>query len=435
MSWSAFNLNWNCSCVGEVPTEKECISLHIDENSPQKAVGRQASRSSNNDSLESKLYSATPDQPLERVPVREGNVWYFPSLQDWRSVLSPTSIWAKEVSLSLFVNGFSFSEISSANPTCAEMQDVKEQTVCLSPFSQVIPCILGIDKLLSEFKVFRVLCPPKCQYYFGVRVDASSASDPEEALEQTEKLRRRWISDILDVVSIVAASLLPNFKITCAPVGNVLHTSKRLMAGYLIHSPTVSDSDMSSNSSIVSVQYGDLQAYHQGFAQLNIYEDASCRCLIFVIPIQKDTTILDGANPQTFRIDRHRFSTRAEAERGLWLRAMQNIKVKLRVAAPSPSEEELEVFREAIMEKAKEVEASVKADIGMLTGMPLLQRCPQALVSRIDYSGPSEIPLEHWSKADKDSPLALHIDDPPHGLSTVREDREDEEPSVFGVAA
>merc|ERR1712226_121320 len=92
-------------------------------------------------------FSATPNQPLLGVPVREGSLWHL-SAQD---TFVP-------VTFSLYVNGFAFST-----------SDGLEVSVSLSPFSLVRNCRFqsGVCSKLKSFKVTLLEPDPCC--YFAVR--------------------------------------------------------------------------------------------------------------------------------------------------------------------------------------------------------------------------------------------------------------------------
>jgi hypothetical protein len=75
-----------------------------------------------------------------------------------------------------------------------------------------------------------------------------------------------------------------------------------------------------------------------------------------------------GVDCSCFSIDGHHFSARSSAEKAFWLRAISNVKVKLRHRAENPSPQELAHYRTSVADGARFLRD------GGLPQMPVLQR-------------------------------------------------------------
>mmetsp|Transcript_60876 Transcript_60876/g.156908 ORF Transcript_60876/g.156908 Transcript_60876/m.156908 type:complete len:444 (-) Transcript_60876:82-1413(-) len=263
-------------------------------------------------------YSASTDQPLRGVPIREGELWLLSAEEE-----------VAVVSLSLYVNGFAF------------WHKGREHSFSLSPFALVRNCKFqattseGVD--LSDFKCFKVsLFTQGACFYFGARAVGGNDRDAEEE-------RSRWVIDISRAMRLVTQSLFPQFAIACEPLQAIGMTHRRLMAGYLLH-----HDDMLT----ASVLYCELHPQGNDHGNLLVYENELCQVLLMQICITERSTCCEkvGISCSCFSVEEHLFSTRTLAERKLWLRAISNVKVKLQNRAPAPTEEELGQYRVAIAE-------------------------------------------------------------------------------------
>lgn len=266
-------------------------------------------------------YSSASDQPLRGVPIREGGLWLLSAEEE-----------VALVTLSLYVNGFAFSHKG------------REHSFSLSPFALVRNCKFqattagGVD--LSDFKCFKVsLFTQSTCLYYGVRSSGGNEQDAEEE-------RSRWVIDISRAMRLVTQSLFPPFGILCDPLESVAQTTRRLMAGYLVHHD---------DGSTVSILYCELHPQSNDQSKLALYENELCQVLVMDIYINERSTCCEkvGISCSCFSVEDHLFSTRTLAERKLWLRAISNVKVKLQNRAPSPTGEELRQYRAAIKEHIK----------------------------------------------------------------------------------
>ncbi|CAJ1403793.1 unnamed protein product [Effrenium voratum] len=261
----------------------------------------------------------------------------------------------ESVTFSLYVNGFAFSTL-----------DGREASVSLSPFSLIRNCRFqsGECSRLKSFKVSLQEPDPCC--YFAVR-----STEEREAEEE----RSEWVLGLSHTILLIIDSLLPMAELSCDPVPGVPKTSRRLLAGYLIHRD---DADN------VSVVYCELQAPVGPRASLVIYENELCNGSIMEIPIFETSVCCDvvGINCSCFVVEGHHFASQSSSERKLWLRALSNLKVKLQNKAPEPTQQELLHFRSAIRENIQTLEATQEPRISRNPLLRLLEKPPKAFHGR-----------------------------------------------------
>merc|ERR1719183_2958474 len=125
----------------------------------------------------------------------------------------------------------------------------------------------------------------------------------------------------------------------------------------------------------VSVVYCELHTHWDGAAKFVAYEDEYCAAPVMQISMRVHTSITErvGIDCSCFSVDGHHFSTRTYTEKVLWLRAISNVKVKLRHGAANPTAGELVHYRSSVIECAK----------GVVRGPP---KAPRALLPRRESS-------------------------------------------------
>lgn len=287
-------------------------------------------------------YSTAPDQPLLGVPIREGDVWHL-SAQDR----------FETVSLSLYVNGFTFSTLEGL-----------EASISLSPFSLVRNCKFqsGECSKLKSFKVSLLEPHPCC--YFAVRDGCDREAEDE---------RSDWVLGLSHTILLITHSLLPTFSLTCEPLPEIPQTARRLMAGYLIHRD---------DGNSISVLFCELCAHRGSSARLVLYENDLCANPIMDILITESSVCCDvvGINCSCFIVDSHQFATKTPSERKIWLRALSNVKVMIQNRAPEPTDEELVHYRISIQEHIAALEAILELRIA---SDPLLIRCPRKSIRSV----------------------------------------------------
>merc|ERR1719150_255615 len=105
----------------------------------------------------------------------------------------------------------------------------------------------------------------------------------------------------------------------------------------------------------VSLVYGELHAQWDASAGFVADEDDCCEVQVVQLSIDMQTCVSErvGIDCSCFSLGDHHFSARSCAEKMLWLRAISNVKVKLRHWAANPSRRELRQYRASILEHAK----------------------------------------------------------------------------------
>mmetsp|Transcript_45586 Transcript_45586/g.99104 ORF Transcript_45586/g.99104 Transcript_45586/m.99104 type:complete len:369 (+) Transcript_45586:3-1109(+) len=144
----------------------------------------------------------------------------------------------------------------------------------------------------------------------------------------------------------VTASLFPPHAIVVSPVPGVPATQTRIMAGYMLYLGDVE---------CVMLFYCELHANSGGEARMVLYSDEGCEREMMTVFLT-DTSVVctrKGAYCTVFGVDTKLFCARSIEEKDLWLRAVSNVKVKLMFDAPDPSDEELAMYRAAVMERVE----------------------------------------------------------------------------------
>eukprot|EP00929_Paragymnodinium_shiwhaense_P044540 TRINITY_DN22838_c0_g1_i1.p1 TRINITY_DN22838_c0_g1~~TRINITY_DN22838_c0_g1_i1.p1 ORF type:complete len:725 (+),score=171.52 TRINITY_DN22838_c0_g1_i1:119-2293(+) len=241
----------------------------------------------------------------------------------------------QRVCLTVYENGMSVTPLSEE-----DMESVKPHSRAWSPFTLVETCQVQATRQDHSMAVFKLtILRKECSdlfYYFG-------CCGPE-AQEQ----RDRWLSIIQKAISKVTMSLIPEHAIRVRPVPGVPGTVSRLMAGYLMR---LVEAD------VVALYYCELQAYSEGEAKLMLYQDEWCEHEVGNVAISNTSVVSTrkGEYCTILGMDSSLFCARTWKEKELWLRAVSNVKVKLMFDAPSPTQEELDVYRSAVLERVEEV--------------------------------------------------------------------------------
>lgn len=150
------------------------------------------------------------------------------------------------------------------------------------------------------------------------------------------------------------ASLFPPHDIVVSPVPNVELTQRRILAGYLLMFENYREAADAS----VCIVYGDLGSYHSGEATLTIYTNDRCASQVDSFKITGEVPITTYGTDycSIFEVDCCHFCARTRDEMLLWTRALINVKIKLLHGAPNPTEQDLEVFRSAVLEQVVQLE-------------------------------------------------------------------------------
>lgn len=265
-------------------------------------------------------YDAKLDLPLMGAPIRTGEVLY----------LGPNNVGPKEetscfikADLHLHSNGIVI------RPHASETSPIP---LTWSPFTLVQACRLHThqaDQALQHHRLFKVSI-----FQFGTTcIFAAQGQDPE--IE-----RARWVADVSRALRAFTQSLLTSFSIRTKPLMGAPWTNTRLVAGYLL----MCDDDG------VSLIYAELHGHSDGSAAWVCYENEGCVNQVMRLNIRLESHVSErvGIDCSCFGFDTHHFSARTAAEKQLWLRAISNVKVKLRHGAPNPSAQDLHHYRSSI---------------------------------------------------------------------------------------
>lgn len=165
--------------------------------------------------------------------------------------------------------------------------------------------------------------------------------------EDADAERARWVADVARGIRVLTQSLFPPFTMCTLPLMGAKWTATRLLAGYMILC----------HHSDVFLAYCELHAQKDLDAAFVAYKDDYCDARIVHCSISVNTSISErvGVDCSCFSIDGHHFTTRSNAEKNLWLRAISNVKTKMRHNAGNPSDIELCQYRAAIAESIEEV--------------------------------------------------------------------------------
>eukprot|EP00929_Paragymnodinium_shiwhaense_P109417 TRINITY_DN75831_c0_g1_i1.p1 TRINITY_DN75831_c0_g1~~TRINITY_DN75831_c0_g1_i1.p1 ORF type:complete len:749 (-),score=167.42 TRINITY_DN75831_c0_g1_i1:140-2386(-) len=265
------------------------------------------------------VFDAAVSQTLVGRPLRSGVVWHVP-MDDAHKF--------RRVKLALHANGLRASPVEGPDPRFPPV------SVAWSPFTVVQACAMHNEHLTnatSHARLFKVSI-----VHHGVAL--LFATEGDDAYEE----RARWVADIARGLRQLTLSLFPRFRMTADPLEERPWTRMRLLAGYTLMC----------DSGGVSLVYCELHAHYNQRANFVGYEDETCNTKVLQIPITATAQLSErvGADCSCFSIENQNFSARTRAERALWLRALSNLKVKIKHSMSNPTAEDLVLYRQAINE-------------------------------------------------------------------------------------
>jgi len=269
------------------------------------------------------IFQSEPHLPLVGDIIRMGEVLHL-SPDDGRSF--------RLVKLVLYPNGMS---ITPCRP--GDRGSIVE--VAWSPFSLVQACRLHsmqADECQPWMRLFKVSI-----FHHGLTHFFATQGD------RADMERARWVADVSRTLRALTQSLFPAFTIRTDPHPGASWTGTRLLAGYLLLYDELG----------VSRVYGELHAHWDNNAAFAAYEDDCCDVQIVHLTIDMATCVSDrvGIDCSCFSLGDHHFAARSCAEKMLWLRAISNVKVKLRHWASNPSRTDLRHYRAAIKEHVRQL--------------------------------------------------------------------------------
>jgi hypothetical protein len=305
-------------------------------------------------------YMAALDGPLMGIPLRIGQVHYMQSGRNTRF---------QPATLALYVNGF------TVNLREVELGDdiAQEVSIAWSPFCLVQACRLHSEKAdlaVPWMRLFKVSVFHHGSTHFFA-VEGANAE-----LERT-----RWVADLSRALRSFTQSLFVPYGLCVEPIPGNDFTGMRILAGYLLKC----------DKKDVLLVYGELHAQQNGQVQVLFYEDAHCSCKLFDVVMDEYTQVSEhvAVDCSCFTLDCHHFAARSSAERALWLRAISNLKVKLRHTSDDPTAREITAYRASILECAR---SQCAEDTNIMTYAPMLpKRRQDRLVSKM-VSGDRDVP-------------------------------------------
>ncbi|CAK8988330.1 unnamed protein product [Durusdinium trenchii] len=310
-------------------------------------------------------YSAEMDLPLNQPPMRSGEVWHL-CQEDGKTF--------EKVILSIHSNGFAIRYPDD---------DYSLMSIAWSPFSLVQACRLHTiqaDQSQPWLRLFKVsVFHHGLTHFFATH---GLGADTERA---------RWVADVSRALRILTQSLFPSFQLAVFPLPGASWTSTRLLAGYML---LYDDQG-------VSLVYGELHAHCDNTAGFAAYEDDACKVQVVHLAIDTNTCVSErvGIDCSCFSLGDHHFSTRTCAEKMLWLRAISNVKVKLRHLAATPTPTELRFYRAAVREQINSLPPASDSD-----PQPALLPRRRSNLSQLPRAGPVQaLPMMSMSSPKPDS--------------------------------
>lgn len=286
------------------------------------------------------VYSTAGPQPLLGEVLRKAPVWMLVESQAGGEAV-------EHGDLQLYANGLRFQREESSwgqeNPTL---------DVLLVPFSFVRPVAMQSAALMESMSPVPFSKILSVTLYLEGRTHFFCFGGWEE--HEAQGCCMQWVNDISRGIRWVTESLFINGSCfqTASPTAE--DDSNRLMAGYLLHSDP---------GEKVRMLYVELQPPREGKARVTLYDDFACSGEIdkeAVIDARTPSYEKVGAECSCFCVGSLQLSARTVFERQLWLRAVQNLKVKLQSRGPDPRAEELNSWREAINEHIRENAGKLK---------------------------------------------------------------------------
>lgn len=320
-----------------------------------------------------RLLTLSLSDPVGGTPVRSGELVHVTAEGD-----------ALPCTVLLFSAGFYAVSRTSSHTT----------SVAWSPFTVIreasVLASTGSERELPGF----TLCIPAHSLRFAFAAPAAvGMSQKAECLH--------WLRDMAGSLRDFTRSLFPPSLIAVEPLAHVPHTLRRIMAGYLLRAE---------QDGAASLVYCELQAYCRGSSQLVMYDNECCRHRDSSISLTGLTKVVDrmGVDSSLFSVGGLSFCARTVEEKRVWLRAITNVKVKILNGAPIPSEEDLAMFRSAVLERVVSLEVSTPIDEDAEIERPMENILMCDVLSR---------PTTMWPRAHCGSPVfsaaTLHTSRPP----------------------
>jgi hypothetical protein len=266
-------------------------------------------------------YAADANLPLTGIPLRVGEVLYMHSGERTQFATAM---------LTLYHNGFHIRSHGAAEVSA----DFKEASISWSPFCLVQACRLHsmeADLATPSLRLFKVsLFHHGSTHFFAIEG------------EDAEIERTRWVADVARALRIFTQSLFEFTGIHVHPVPGCPSTGTRILAGYMLKR----------ERNDVLLVYGELHAQSDGVAEFLVYEDETCTKIIQRGGLEFGTSVTEhiGVDCSCFTMDNQHYAVRSSMEKVIWLRAISNLKVKMRHSLENPSPMDLEAYRSSVLE-------------------------------------------------------------------------------------
>eukprot|EP00438_Fugacium_kawagutii_P004622 Skav229013 [mRNA] locus=scaffold127:451993:453258:- [translate_table: standard] len=259
--------------------------------------------------------------PLREPPLKSGPVWFLQTKHHDGPLQE-----ASKVVLSIHLNGMRI----------RYGEDRLSRSLAWSPFTVVQANRFHAketDEHWSHLRLFKV-----ADFQNGVSCLFMVVGRGSDEARQE---RASWVATASCAIRMLTLSLFPRSNVQTMPNG-LLWTQTRVLAGHMLLF------DLRG----VTPVFCELHAPVDYTTNLMAYEDDSCTCLLTTLIIDCDTRITErlGVDSSCFTLNEHHFSARTVAEKTCWIRAISNIKVKLRHASLPTSDLELSYYRSAVEE-------------------------------------------------------------------------------------
>ncbi|OLP91141.1 hypothetical protein AK812_SmicGene27181 [Symbiodinium microadriaticum] len=290
-------------------------------------------------------YKVVSTATLHEPALRTGSVWYLQAQPGDESALQRVV----QVTLSIHINGIGIRQVDECSTT----------SLAWSPFSLVQACRLHsveADESLPGSRLFKIVD------FHNAKSLLFAVSGPD-----CEQERAKWVAAAARALRMMTVSLFPVHRLVTEPVPNLEWTKTRLLAGYML---------LFDRSGLTTV-FCELHAPVEDAAGFIAYEDHSCSALVARLTIDSICHISErlGVDCSCFTLNDQNFAARSVAEKTLWLRAISNVKVKLRHAIMPTSNLEMRHYRAAIAEQAAKLPNLMLSKELQAKG-PFLRRCP-----------------------------------------------------------
>ena len=326
--------------------------------------------------------------PLKEPPLKSGSVWFLQPSEHEKDLQE-----ISRVLLTIHVNGFRI-----RYPGKKSIRPVR--SLAWSPFAVVQACRFhtkAFDEAMPKVRLFKI-----SDFQHGISsLFAVAHPSREEGLQE----RGRWVATCACAIRMLTLSLFPPFRMLTMP-NHLSWTKTRLLAGHML---------LFDRTGVTPV-FCELHVPLEGTTSLLAYQDESCKCLVASLTIDATSVVTErmGVDSSCFTLNGYHFAARSVAEKSFWLRAISNVKVKLRHAMLPTTEEELKTYRIAIQEEILKLRVLSLADT-FQKDAPYLQQRSESFWPPCDPSlfGHNASAALHSHMSNSSSPKSNRTPTPP----------------------